>query len=48
MVTKRIDKLNDKENELNEQLKYSSQIAERIEHLEKELAEIFNRISIKN
>ena len=47
-ISKRIDELNDKKNVLGEQLKYSSQIAERIEHLEKELAEIFDRISRKN
>ena len=47
-ISKRIDKLNDEKKELDEQLKYSSSMAERIEDLEKELAEIFDRISRKN
>ena len=47
-ISKRINKLNEKKNELGEQLKYSSQISKRIEYLEKELAEIFDRISRKN
>ena len=48
VISNRIDKMNEKKNEFGEQLKYSSSIAERIEDLEKELAEIFDRISRKN
>ena len=48
VISNRIDKMNEKKNELGEQLKYSSSIAERIENLEKELAEIFDKISRKN
>ena len=47
-ISKRIDKLNDKKKELGEQLKYSSQMAKKVERLETALAEIFDRISMKN
>ena len=46
-ISKRIDKLNAKKKELGEQLKYSSQMAKKVERLETELAEIFSRISMK-
>lgn len=47
-ISKRIDELNDQKKELGEQLKYSSQMAKKVERLETELAEIFSRISMKD
>ena len=47
-ISNRIDNLNDKKKELGEQLKYSSQMTKKVNRLEAELADIFDRISIKN
>ena len=44
----RAELVNEYKKELGEQLKYSSQISKKIECLEIELAEIFDRISRKN